>query len=428
MSQRSGSEAESGNAANVIESRDEVRPAAPRLALASNNGEQNTVAPIAVEHIGELTAAELTELARLSEPELRGIQSGAFNKRFGQNELDWSALRTPTPIPPPLAAEPALPSAVKAFYGKAPDAPERAELRIADLSLDLANPFLGSSLLPPPPKKHPWLKPLLITLGGCVLIAAGYAGALWQTDRDLMITALGLESHFAKSANAAQTAESSQSDVSEATPASQTAVENTAATHAAVEAPAQRANAHTAAPVATAVEQPAAPPQPTAAQPAEGVAAAPSATPAPARARGRRARRDLQPASAASLVAPALSAKVVEPAKPVVPAATPAVPAPAAKPAAAPRPTGPLPQELSRAQVQAGLESVRGSVQSCAAGIHGRALLNVTISGAGRVTYASVEGAFAGTPQGSCMARAVRAAQFPQFASPQLRVSYPFAL
>jgi len=39
-----------------------------------------------------------------------------------------------------------------------------------------------------------------------------------------------------------------------------------------------------------------------------------------------------------------------------------------------------------------------------------------------------VDGAFAGTPQGSCMARALRGAQFPQFASSQLRVVYPFAL
>jgi hypothetical protein len=85
-------------------------------------------------------------------------------------------------------------------------------------------------------------------------------------------------------------------------------------------------------------------------------------------------------------------------------------------------------QDLSRTQVQNSLESVRSQLQSCAAGVHGRTTANVTISGAGRVTYATIEGAFAGTPQGSCMARALRGAQFPQFASPQLRVRYPFAL
>jgi hypothetical protein len=81
----------------------------------------------------------------------------------------------------------------------------------------------------------------------------------------------------------------------------------------------------------------------------------------------------------------------------------------------------------SRAEVQLGLESVRSALQDCAAGGHGRMTANVTISGAGRVTYSTIEGAFAGTPQGSCMALALRAAQFPPFTSAQLRVRYPFA-
>jgi hypothetical protein len=71
---------------------------------------------------------------------------------------------------------------------------------------------------------------------------------------------------------------------------------------------------------------------------------------------------------------------------------------------------------------------MRGQLQTCAAGEHGRMKANVTISGAGRVTYATIEGAFAGTPQGSCMARALRGTQCPQFASPLLRGGYPFAL
>jgi hypothetical protein len=44
------------------------------------------------------------------------------------------------------------------------------------------------------------------------------------------------------------------------------------------------------------------------------------------------------------------------------------------------------------------------------------------------VTTATVNGPFAGTPTGSCIARAVRAARFPPFAQPRFAVTYPFHL
>ncbi|MBK8168819.1 MAG: hypothetical protein IPK60_00570 [Sandaracinaceae bacterium] len=82
-----------------------------------------------------------------------------------------------------------------------------------------------------------------------------------------------------------------------------------------------------------------------------------------------------------------------------------------------------------QSEVRAALESVRSAVTACAAGQHGQANIRVTFNGAsGRVSTVNVEGVFAGTPQGSCMARAVRAARVSRFSDPTLVVLYPYAL
>lgn len=82
----------------------------------------------------------------------------------------------------------------------------------------------------------------------------------------------------------------------------------------------------------------------------------------------------------------------------------------------------------SRPAVVAGFEAVRGRLSSCASGRQGVAEVQATIAGSGRVTHALIGGDFQGTPEGSCMARAVRAASFPPFARHHIRVEYPFAL
>ena len=87
-----------------------------------------------------------------------------------------------------------------------------------------------------------------------------------------------------------------------------------------------------------------------------------------------------------------------------------------------------LPEVPSRAEVSAGFDAVRGALATCAAGKHGVVDIDATVSGAGRVTYALIAGVFKGSPEGSCMARAVRAARFPQFSRASLKVSYPVAL
>jgi hypothetical protein len=53
----------------------------------------------------------------------------------------------------------------------------------------------------------------------------------------------------------------------------------------------------------------------------------------------------------------------------------------------------------------------------------------ITVAGSsGRVTNAVVSGQFAGTPVGSCVARAARGARFPRFRNDTFSVSFPFRL
>jgi hypothetical protein len=88
-----------------------------------------------------------------------------------------------------------------------------------------------------------------------------------------------------------------------------------------------------------------------------------------------------------------------------------------------------LPEQPPRDSVASGLRSVAGAVAACGQGQHGVANTTVTISGStGRVSNAQVTGQFAGTPIGSCVARAVRGARFPRFSRPTFQVSFPYRL
>jgi hypothetical protein len=87
-----------------------------------------------------------------------------------------------------------------------------------------------------------------------------------------------------------------------------------------------------------------------------------------------------------------------------------------------------IPEAPSRAVVVQRLESVRSSVRACAAGRSGVADLDITIAHSGVVTHVLVGGDFAGTMQGSCIARAVREARFPSFKQERLRLLFPYAI
>lgn len=88
-----------------------------------------------------------------------------------------------------------------------------------------------------------------------------------------------------------------------------------------------------------------------------------------------------------------------------------------------------LPETPPRAAVQSALNAVQGAVSACGQGQHGMATVAITVSGStGRVTGANVTGQFAGTPVGSCVARAVRGATFPRFQRATMIINYPFRI
>jgi hypothetical protein len=92
-----------------------------------------------------------------------------------------------------------------------------------------------------------------------------------------------------------------------------------------------------------------------------------------------------------------------------------------------PQPGG-LPDAPSREEVVQRLESVRSSVRSCAAGHSGVADLDITVAHSGVIMHVLVGGDFAGTSQGSCIARAVREARFASFKQERFRLLYPYAI
>ena len=101
----------------------------------------------------------------------------------------------------------------------------------------------------------------------------------------------------------------------------------------------------------------------------------------------------------------------------------------AVEPAA--EPSGPareLPSTPDRSTIQAVLAARTDAVMACASGAHGLADVDIVIAGSGRITTATVNGPFAGTPIGSCIARAVRGATFPPFSQARFEVTYPYHL
>jgi cytochrome c-type biogenesis protein CcmH/NrfG len=164
--------------------------------------------------------------------------------------------------------------------------------------------------------------------------------------------------------------------------------------------------------------------------------------------------RTAQPQAAVTQppAAPVNDAPMAAPAPPVVQAPAPSAPEAPPPIAATPRPTTkhalaansrtprskapPAPKLVpdnlaetpSRGEVVQRLEAVRPSVRACAAGLSGVADLDITIAHSGVVTHVLVGGDFAGTTQGSCIARAVREARFQSFKQERFRLLYPYAI
>jgi predicted Zn finger-like uncharacterized protein len=86
-----------------------------------------------------------------------------------------------------------------------------------------------------------------------------------------------------------------------------------------------------------------------------------------------------------------------------------------------------LPDTPSRESALAAMNGVKPAVQACAKGEGGVATVTVNVAGAsGHVTTAQVNGVTG--PAGSCIATAVRKAQFPKFRQAVFKLTFPFKL
>jgi hypothetical protein len=275
---------------------------------------------------------------------------------------------------------------------------ERAELDIADLTLSANNPYLASSLVPPAARPFPVAK----VVSG-VLIGFAVAGAAaW-----LLTHPATVASH-----TAVRAPRQSTQVVAEVAPAVST--ETVAKISAQpIQPTSEIATKAAEVPVPTKAPEAVAPIKRVAPVVAEAKAAVVAAT------------TPVEPNAAAPVAAvePVAAPK----AELTAPAATTIAPTPA-EPAVLGSEDVALPEALTREQVVAGFESTREALLQCAAGKHGIVTLTTTIANSGRVSRAVVEGVFQGSPEGSCMARAVRSARFQRFSQQSLNVTYPISL
>lgn len=109
-------------------------------------------------------------------------------------------------------------------------------------------------------------------------------------------------------------------------------------------------------------------------------------------------------------------------------AKTPAAVSPASAEPAVAAPDLNLPATPARDDVQKALLSARSTLMACANGRQGRAEITYSVGSSGRVRTATVGGDFAGSPEGSCMARAARSTTFPAFTNESLSVTFPYQL
>ena len=78
--------------------------------------------------------------------------------------------------------------------------------------------------------------------------------------------------------------------------------------------------------------------------------------------------------------------------------------------------------------VNAAIESVREQVRTCVGDTHGIADVVLTVRSTGVISHALVQGAFAGSSAGSCIARTLRGARVAPFRKPVVRIQYPLKL
>ncbi len=365
---------------------------------------------ISLEALGGMLEAEPEPAGPVAVPPIpSALRSGVFER-----ELIEAAPGSEVAVQEPAD----LVGSMRPYYREGEGRSERAELQIEDFSLRLDNPWVASSLVPPARRAAPrsWAIALAAAMGGALV-----GITVWQL----------------------------------AQPAAQVQPPARVSAPVAIQPRTSAApGAETPAPVPAV--QPAAPqPKVLAAQPPAAAAPKVQRTklqPAPVAAKVERAAAPVEqganPTPAAELPAATKVAAAVDPARAALAAALSAAPAatapigsaPAAiavattdqpeqlAPAADETAAVALPETPTREQVMAGFDAIRGQLDACAAGQHGIVHIDATVANSGRVSYAVLEGAFQGSPEGSCMARAVRGARFPRFSQPSLKISYPVAL
>jgi hypothetical protein len=301
---------------------------------------------------------------------------------------------------------------MRPYYTAAERKNERAELIVEDLGLRFDNPYGVSSLVPPP------RKPLSIgkILGVAAALLALGSGASFATQA---IQRAQLQS--APVAVAPHVIAGPQAQVAIAAPSITASVKAKLLPQADAPIAVQTPTSVNVAPVATATSRERV--QAQVAHPAN------DAVHSPASALGggtvEAALKALLKNQAATPAPTAPAAGSVTAAANEVPAApepTPAV-AQVASAVVAADTLGALPDLPTRDQIVAGFEQARAAIDTCAGGKHGLVKIDATIANSGHVANARVDGVFVGTPEGSCIARAVRTARFPAFSQASLKVS-----
>ncbi|MDH5673154.1 MAG: hypothetical protein OEZ06_13445 [Myxococcales bacterium] len=87
-----------------------------------------------------------------------------------------------------------------------------------------------------------------------------------------------------------------------------------------------------------------------------------------------------------------------------------------------------LAEEPSRADIVAAMRKVQAELQACGGERRGVAELQLQLDNSGRVRHANVGGDFAGTKEGSCMARAARKARTNPFKRESYSVLFPVSI
>ena len=383
-----------------------------------------TVVPPTTPEAEELSLDALIDVAPAATKPVTVPPPGPAHARSHASGLAPARSRAPVAAAPEaeVADEGGLDS-LRPFYKDLGAPRERAEVDIADLTLRADNPYLASSLIPPAQEPSAFGRMLVGVAAVIALLSGGYFvfGRTTATPASPPVVA------------AARTEPATEQAAVPVEPAPSVDVQ-------AVEA----ARVVEAAPVAEAVPVvEAAPEQPVAAKLPAPAVAAPVEAPAAARATApvespAAVAGDTKPAAPAAVVAAETAPPAATAPAATAPTATAAAPteAVAAEPASAGAPVAvaavpptDLPATPTREEVAAGFDALRPDLLQCAAGKPGVVIIDATLAGAGRVAYALVDGKdFKGTPEGSCMARAIRKAHFPQFAQDTLKVRYPVQL